>query len=428
MALTEIPIELSSTPSIVDGGNATAITIDSSENVGIGNSTPSSYHANASDLVVGAATGANGITISGSTDTQIFFADGTSGADAYRGIIRYSHADNGFSFWTDATQRMSIGSTGIIYVNGDGTGGRISGDGSGGLNLQDGNGRQTFKIMSPSSGSTQAMTLDASGNLAISATTYEGSATSNASSVWISSAGYISCNINNDWGLGINRTGGTNGAFINFRKNGADIGYIGTTTSAGGTRLAIGGNSDPGIIFAGTGVFPAIGLTASDNTINLGSANYRFKNVHLSGGVVFGDAGGSGTSSSNTLDEYEEGTATISILAASTNPSISQGNTFTGYYTRVGNVCTIIGYTGLRNFTNTGSGNIRFSGLPFASKSGPYAIAQFTHNTFFTNSTAGYVETGSNYFYPIVDNSTPVASIAGTGARFLMFSLTYITA
>ena len=27
MALTEIPIELSSTPSIVDGGNATAITI-----------------------------------------------------------------------------------------------------------------------------------------------------------------------------------------------------------------------------------------------------------------------------------------------------------------------------------------------------------------------------------------------------------------
>jgi len=36
MALTKTPIELSSTPSIVDGGNATAITIDSSENVGIG--------------------------------------------------------------------------------------------------------------------------------------------------------------------------------------------------------------------------------------------------------------------------------------------------------------------------------------------------------------------------------------------------------
>ena len=36
MALTEIPIELSSTPGIVDNSNATAITIDSSENVLVG--------------------------------------------------------------------------------------------------------------------------------------------------------------------------------------------------------------------------------------------------------------------------------------------------------------------------------------------------------------------------------------------------------
>ena len=66
--------------------------------VGISNSSPSSYFSNARNLVVGGATGANGMTISGSTDTQIFFADGTSGADAYRGVIRYSHADDGFSF------------------------------------------------------------------------------------------------------------------------------------------------------------------------------------------------------------------------------------------------------------------------------------------------------------------------------------------
>jgi len=37
---TKIPVELSSTPSIVDGGNATAITIDSSEKVGIGETSP----------------------------------------------------------------------------------------------------------------------------------------------------------------------------------------------------------------------------------------------------------------------------------------------------------------------------------------------------------------------------------------------------
>ena len=36
MASTKIPVELSSTPGIVDNSNATAITIDSSENVGVG--------------------------------------------------------------------------------------------------------------------------------------------------------------------------------------------------------------------------------------------------------------------------------------------------------------------------------------------------------------------------------------------------------
>ena len=44
---TKIPVELSSTPGIVDGSNATAITIDSSENVGIGITSPAAeLHVN----------------------------------------------------------------------------------------------------------------------------------------------------------------------------------------------------------------------------------------------------------------------------------------------------------------------------------------------------------------------------------------------
>ena len=39
---TKIPVELSSTPSIVDNGDATAITIDSSERIGIGTTSPAS--------------------------------------------------------------------------------------------------------------------------------------------------------------------------------------------------------------------------------------------------------------------------------------------------------------------------------------------------------------------------------------------------
>ena len=43
MATTKIPVELSSTPGIVDNSNATAITIDSSENVGIGETAPDTF-------------------------------------------------------------------------------------------------------------------------------------------------------------------------------------------------------------------------------------------------------------------------------------------------------------------------------------------------------------------------------------------------
>ena len=57
MAKTTIPIELSSTPSIVDGGNATAITIDSSENVTF-----------AGGLVIPTT-----ITHAGDTDTKLDF-------------------------------------------------------------------------------------------------------------------------------------------------------------------------------------------------------------------------------------------------------------------------------------------------------------------------------------------------------------------
>jgi len=50
---TKIPVELSSTPGIVDGSNATAITIDSSENVGIGQTSPSSPNGATDFLHIG---------------------------------------------------------------------------------------------------------------------------------------------------------------------------------------------------------------------------------------------------------------------------------------------------------------------------------------------------------------------------------------
>jgi hypothetical protein len=44
------------------------------------------------------------------------FADGTSGADRYRGQVKYNHQDNYMSFATDATERMRIDSSGIVNI------------------------------------------------------------------------------------------------------------------------------------------------------------------------------------------------------------------------------------------------------------------------------------------------------------------------
>lgn len=104
MALTEIPSELSSTPSIVDGGNATAITIDGSENV----------------LVNTANAGASGLSLS--NGTNLSFAEGanssianlfrqSSSAASFLGSgYRYSaNANKAESSYAGAWGRTAIG-------------------------------------------------------------------------------------------------------------------------------------------------------------------------------------------------------------------------------------------------------------------------------------------------------------------------------
>ena len=59
-----------------------------------------------------------GITIrSGSSNAGgIYFSDGTSGADEYRGIIAYNHASNFLRFFVGATERLRINSSGHLQL------------------------------------------------------------------------------------------------------------------------------------------------------------------------------------------------------------------------------------------------------------------------------------------------------------------------
>ena len=77
---TKIPAELSSTPSIVDNGNSTAVTIDSSERVGILQGSPTS------NLHIGA---------SGNDAKRELRIDGTNGSGQTFGFITEADGENG---------------------------------------------------------------------------------------------------------------------------------------------------------------------------------------------------------------------------------------------------------------------------------------------------------------------------------------------
>ena len=113
---TKIPVELSSTPGIVDGSNATAITIDSSENVGIGNTSPSNA------LTVGSTSVTTSIiSVVGSSSgfPQIRFSDDAS--ESGQGRVFYDSANDGMGFSTASTERIRIDSAGVVDIKSGGS-------------------------------------------------------------------------------------------------------------------------------------------------------------------------------------------------------------------------------------------------------------------------------------------------------------------
>ena len=97
-------------------GGTERLRIDSSGNVGIGNTAPGDYYSNSNQLVVGSGAGRQGITIASSTTTigQLAFADGTSGDTRYEGSVVYNHNDNHMELITNHATAVNIDSSGRV--------------------------------------------------------------------------------------------------------------------------------------------------------------------------------------------------------------------------------------------------------------------------------------------------------------------------
>jgi len=159
--------------------------------------------------------------------------------------------------------------------------------------------------------------------------------------------------------LALNNTG-VDAKFINFTKGNTNVGSIG---SEGGDSLYIG-TGDTGIKFSAADIIQPFNPSTNasrDTGIDLGSSGARFKDLYLSGGVVLDDnpTAVSGSVTSKTLDDYEEGSFTMSVIAGG-HTLVDQS----GFYTKIGRKVTVVGSVTFDPIgANTSS--VTLGGLPF---------------------------------------------------------------
>jgi len=147
-------------------------------------------------------------------------------------------------------------------------------------------------------------------------------------------------------------------------------------TYAGAVRFAAGSASVPSISVSGdtnTGIF----YPAAD-TIAFAEGGAEALRINSSGTVVLsgGDTSANGTgitfpatqsasSNANTLDDYEEGTFTPTIVYSGTNTPTYSGGGQLGRYTKIGRIVEIQIYLSWNE--NGSTGNVTVGALPFTS-------------------------------------------------------------
>jgi hypothetical protein len=211
-----------------------------------------------------------------------------------------------------------------------------------------------------------------------------------ASGTEINPNGYIQVTEDQSPPLYLNRLS-TDGNIVNFYKDGADVGSIGT-----GSGLLTIGKGTGNLVFADALVAPCSdsSVGSSNGVVDLGASSRRFKDIYLSGGVNFSANANAGGMTSELLDDYEEGAWTpTDASGASLSLTVNAAS-----YTKIGRSCYISAY--ITYPTNSSIAAQQLGGLPFTTRS-PNTYAQLSVRVvaaaFTTDNVTFQTQTASNY-------------------------------
>ena len=397
---------------IDDNATSVAITIDSSERVGIGTTSPSALlHVDTSNSGVTPDSSADDLFIENSGSGGITIGSGTSGVgtiyfgdsgDNNAGRLNYYHSDNSMRMFTAGAERMRVTSDGSVAINSttaqaklhivkndagalnDGNSNMLmienttatgmaigsSNNGEGHIYFSDSDDADVGTISYFHSDNSlrfrvnagEPMRIDSSRNLLVGKTSTDNAVAGSK----FGPGGQIVATVANDDIMILNRTG-SDGKILRFFKDTSEVGNIGIQSSG----FYIDGESGhEGIRFANGTVTPRENGSDSNNTSDLGATTNRWKDLYLGGGAFLG-----GTGTANKLSDYEEGSFTPSFAASSCSFNYTQRF---GNYTKIGRVVHCKIFLRAQSSGST-SQALKITGLPFTSSNtnGMFASCTF---------------------------------------------------
>jgi len=434
MALTKTPIELSSTPSIVDGGNATAITIDSSENTAFSGSVSISHNAGDS-LTLTKTTTEPSLRIEGDTDkdfvltvsgekltitqndgsTDIALFDHDTKATTLKGNVEIAGEidldttdDLRLRFYDGGTFKagLEVATSANDMISG-------SGDGDFAIRAQ---GNMVFSA----GGNLMQQALDTNGQL----TLYGYNAGNGFAVPQDQSTGYTN-NLNAGTFGVLHRAAYdayiTSNAY--YYKTGGTAGWKAKYPAyKSGVLSMLDGRFVFGCSSAAPGGSGIVGVDGLQDRVRIDSDGIKF---------------GSDTATANALDDYEEGTWTPVLKGyyGNTGLTATQGSV-SGYYTKIGRLVNIrIHFDGAGIAASGNSDIVAIGGLPFTATNGYEGSGPFLANAVnLTQSHANWNIIGASEIAMLGNNGSGGGWAWQTGVCFatsgvaLRISMTYATA